>query len=607
MKKLTDFLEKNVQWLVLGLAGLYVVYMAWTYIIVSPVKVTGIAPEPLPPGDVDNFIYTTVAQPLDDKIKDTHVPSMPMPSFVPTFLASMNYDGKSPEPWKEMLAVLPSATPVKTDLTPGIGAGPNNLGVVEKLPVLTAPTLVATRAGMSSIIPNDNATTPPVDKSWVSVRFEVNSAALVQAWNDAKIPAPSANTAFLQVILERQELQPDETWGQQTTVIAPLAIQKTKDFPADNAPTPMMWDYIQWAEQNTVDIVQPAFYTVAKGDPWSVPGEAAPNAAMPPEQFNPANYVNATPAELSKLTPEQKQQIYAYKEKQKQTAQKGKRSNSPGPSGGGNGSPGDLSNVVRGPRYAPNDPDRPSQKLFFQAGEPDFVRQMRAAQQQASGAPVTAGPNAAPGAPSKSSTTGGDFPLPVGEFDPHKWADDHPKQATIVGWAHDDTVVPGQTYRYRITYKLKNPIFFAVNIAKIPKLTEVLALVSPPSAWSDKVEVVSNVRFWIARSPSPRNTVPIQIFRWQGGEPKTKMFDIAPGDSVGDKVGDIDYSTGWTMVDVGKDPRTDDYYVLLMDPSGSLHKRDVRSDSQDPKYLEMKQQAASASASASTDTIAGTR
>ena len=69
-----------------------------------------------------------------------------------------------------------------------------------------------------------------------------------------------------------------------------------------------------------------------------------------------------------------------------------------------------------------------------------------------------------------------------------------------------------------------------------------------------------------ARASLGSGKVPIQVFRWQGGEPKTETFDVIPGDSVGLKKGDIDYNTGWTLVDI----RNEDGYILLMDPSGTM-------------------------------------
>jgi hypothetical protein len=210
----------------------------------------------------------------------------------------------------------------------------------------------------------------------------------------------------------------------------------------------------------------------------------------------------------------------------------------------------------------------------------------------------------------QAQSANADFPIPVGEFDPHKWVGDHPgKAATIVCWAHDDTVVPGSTYRYRVIYKIKNPLFQTVGLAKKPQLTTILDIASKPSEWSKNVAVSSTINFYVVRSPNSHGTVPIQIFRWHNGVPQTKTFEVSPGDAVGAKESNVDYTTGWTMVDAGVDPRTDESFVLLMDPAGNLHVRNVRSDSESPKLKELKDQVAGAAAAAAnpSDSLAGTR
>jgi hypothetical protein len=189
-----------------------------------------------------------------------------------------------------------------------------------------------------------------------------------------------------------------------------------------------------------------------------------------------------------------------------------------------------------------------------------------------------------------------DFPIPTGEFDPHKWSTDHSSKGTIVCWANDDTITPGHTYRYRITYKIKNPLFGSANVAKNAADAQTFAVASKPSDWSANVNVPSTVNFWVVRSPN-HDTVPIQVFSWHEGESKGKIFEVTAGDAIGNKESNIDYSTGWTLVDVGDDSRNGEF-ILLMDPTGKLHKRDVRTDMQDPKFQSMKKDAASAAAAA---------
>ncbi|HMB95428.1 MAG TPA: hypothetical protein VKK61_05265, partial [Tepidisphaeraceae bacterium] len=422
---------------------------------------------------------------------------------------------------------------------------------------------------------------------------------------------------------------PDDSWSM-PTIVAPFATQQLQAFPSNNAPQGVLWAFLQWADQHTPDIIQPTFYQVLKGDGWSVPGAAA--VALAPQAFDPNNYIDASDAELNKLTLEQRQQVAALKEKHRQEQAKGKRGNTPSGPPGGLGPRGGFAAPGSGPRFAPNDPDRPAGSIFFQAQQPpptsplppglgpQFRPPLGSGPRRNGNGPPGGVPPAVfppfPGGPENMPPTmmqqpqSADFPIPVGEFDPHKWATDHAGKTVIVCWANDDTVQPGHVYRYRITYKIKNPLFATVNIAKNVNLTKTIALISEPSEWSANVEVPSIIKFWIVRSPSSRGIVPIQIFRWHEGESKAKIFDVSPGDSIGLKEGDIDYTTGWTVVDVGEDPRTRGQFVLLMDAAGNLRKRDVQKDLSDPKFQSMKQQVAGAAASATPkpeETVAGTR
>ena len=52
MNKILAFLEKHVQWIALGLGGLYLGYMIFTYAVQTPVLEPGIASTPLTPGEV---------------------------------------------------------------------------------------------------------------------------------------------------------------------------------------------------------------------------------------------------------------------------------------------------------------------------------------------------------------------------------------------------------------------------------------------------------------------------------------------------------------------------------------------------------------------------
>jgi hypothetical protein len=202
-------------------------------------------------------------------------------------------------------------------------------------------------------------------------------------------------------------------------------------------------------------------------------------------------------------------------------------------------------------------------------------------------------PNAA------SSST---FPIPNGRFNPQAWVAQNPANSTLVCWAHDDTVEPGQTDRFRVAYVVKNPVFAMPQFCKDPKLANQFSIQSKFSDWSEKVEMLSTISFWVKGGPRDKaaSDIQFQVFRWQSGDTKTADFRVAPGDPVGKKERDVDFGTGWTLVDLGTDSRGQ-WYVLVMDSQGNLHRRDS-SDMNDERYKKMRDQAGASGASASAAT-----
>jgi len=634
MKKLLDFLETNVQWIVLGLGGIYVLYMAWAYLISPPVQVEGIKPDgPLSPGEVDRYIGETVVAELRRKMDEKRVPKIPEPQFVSAFRKAMDYAG-APEPKLDTIAaVLPPKTSIVVDMpkapgsTPGTPEGqtpqPGGIEVakVEKLPQPPPAGELKTGNGLSNVLqpppggltagqppPAVPAAAKGIDKSWVTVRYEIDPAALVQAFEQAKIPEGAFTTTFLRVVLERQELLA-EGWGP-TTQVPPPATVELQPFPADGSPVQVLWGYLTWANANQPAIMQPPFYQVVKGDTWTLPGEQAQQVLA--EQFDPQRYIDAPISELMKLTPEQRRQVQILREqRRKEQAQQRRGSAPPPPGAGRRGFPGGGFPGGGGvPDYGPNDGGRPANPRGGGPGAvpPPFPGAFGPGAFPGRGLPMPGFEEEMfpfPGQGMQPQPQSLNYPLPPGEFNPREWMSNNPGKP-IVGWAHDDTVEPGKTYRYRVVYRIKNPIFGAVNIARDPKLAEQFALTAKPSGWTDEVNVPSKVRFWVARAMPSTASARVEVFSYQDGEHQYKEFTVLAGDQIGERDPKADFATGWTLVDVGADQRSGSAYVLLLDPNGRLHRREPASDIQDPKYRQMKEQiTAAAQAAAGGGAAAG--
>src|SRR5438552_6130784 len=82
MRKVLDFLEKNVQWLAIGLGCVYLLWMVWSYVINPQVKVSGVDPQhPLAPGAVDEYIAEHNASKLDESMKRERPAQFAAPEF----------------------------------------------------------------------------------------------------------------------------------------------------------------------------------------------------------------------------------------------------------------------------------------------------------------------------------------------------------------------------------------------------------------------------------------------------------------------------------------------------------------------------------------------
>jgi hypothetical protein len=460
MNKILPFLEKHVQWLALGLGLVYLGYMIWIYGVQMPVVVTGVAPTPLNPGEVDQYILDNAIHPLQVKMQDQKVPEMPVPNFLDRFKADMDFsDAKQ---WQ--LTLVPDSPVLPIPLLPGSVDIEPKVADINVLPTLPEASIGTYSTGRSNVQPfapaagqnpapagnNVQAVSGNQDISWVTVSYTITSAKLAKAFQAANIPAWSEKTSVLEVDLWREDALPGGGWSD-PKLIAPL--QPLQQFP--NAGDAVgQQAYITWAIAHVGDILQPAFFVVNKGDPWHAPGEivaAAAASALPaldPSQTYPLNVLESYPDD-------QRRAYFAAHQKLKDSQRPGGRPSGPppgfappgGPPGGGPGSrntppAGSIgSEVFAAPFPPPDAPPPPS---------PD-----------------------APAPPALSAQ----FPIPTGEFDPNNLTTD------ITGWAHDATAEAGHTYRYMITYRIRNPIF-GTNASKIPALVAQFDIRSPNGEWS---------------------------------------------------------------------------------------------------------------------------
>jgi hypothetical protein len=600
-KKIIALLESNVQWLAIALGVAYLGWMTWTYVVNMPISLT-LGQEILSPGEVDPYIDQHVAQPLSITMKEPGHPELkptPLPEVAPDILTDQYVFAD------DIFRGTPqSAAPVNPTPAP---SNPGLVPVVTQLPTLPQVTIVDSQGGRSSIVPGSEAgqaapapaaggaaaaTQPPQDCIWAAVKFSIPAKDLEAAFNAVNIPTAVRKTTFLRVVLMRQEeLAGNDNWGpeQQIGVLSNIAA-KVPNLPAEGD-TSAQASYLAMAEapQNVTYILQPPFYQVKKGD--------IPFVVVPPPPFDPTK--DYTDEEKALMTPEQRQAVADYQAKKAAEARKARQAQqpqrpAPAPQRGGppNGYPSGppRNNLVTDPQrdaregsgvfFAPVPPPPPAvnNSEDSSVGSPREAPDRDHAPPQSGQVPSEQpAPGQQPGQSSATPT------LPGGDFFPSQMVGD------IVGWAYDETVVPGRIYRYRVVYMVKNPIYGSANIAKDPALAQRFILSSDESAsqskyvWTPKVSVPSLTTIFMASNvlSGADHSVRIRVFKWQAGEVKIKLYeDVMPGDQIGHKESDGDFETGFTLVDAESQSDTPDSgaYMLLMDDHGNLVRHEYRTD-----------------------------
>jgi hypothetical protein len=170
--------------------------------------------------------------------------------------------------------------------------------------------------------------------------------------------------------------------------------------------------------------------------------------------------------------------------------------------------------------------------------------------------------------PGPGTSTGDSGPLtPETELDALRKAianmDNKQQQATL--WAHDDSTQPGKTYRYRLRLGLLNPIAGRGRSTTDPALADKLLFWSEFSAVTQPVEISARMYLFANKYNETNGAVTIEVAKYQMARWETKSYDVRPGEMIGrlekmqpavDSTGnsiplpDVDFTTSMTVVDV---------------------------------------------------------
>lgn len=591
MQKFVKILEKNAEWIALGIAGLWLLWVVWAYVLAPPtVEIDG---EKVTAANIDDMIFDGPKKQLEQNINDGRVPTVPTVEYVASF------DGRMlSKPVGTAVAGVWSHKPADPLKGGNLGpVAPQQDAVLVKVPAVKD---VLTASGRSQVLlpppPVDPArpaapvavqpVNAPVDKLWVVVSGLINHIEITKAFDEAKIPQFLAGPpTFLEVQLERREVLADGKFGQATRVPV-LAMNRGRvmvvndngqqfEQEVDLAKDPD--EYLDWAANanNQTTILQPPFYQVVAGDPWqpNIAGVAPvidPNRPVNPDQplvgpgqvdpqlLDPAQLLNMfrqfkTPKEQIEfrrgLTPQQRQILTrAIDEDDRQNRKVNQPQPPVRPGAGGPGNSPRPTMPERGGR--PNQNNAADAELFREAvaqarGENDADRTIREMRDRAERAARERS------APTRGPGGGGALPPPRGiggpvfegggfnqpNFAPGLAPD---VNGNVPVWAHDETGVPGKTYQYRLRVVIRNPLYQTNGVAKNDDDAKVVAIPNDAatawSEWSKGVQIPLNLKFWLASGAGGGNnpSVRFRVRKWEKGRLNiSDPFTVYAGDVVG--------------------------------------------------------------------------
>ncbi|MCC7192005.1 MAG: hypothetical protein IT444_04395 [Phycisphaeraceae bacterium] len=114
-------------------------------------------------------------------------------------------------------------------------------------------------------------------------------------------------------------------------------------------------------------------------------------------------------------------------------------------------------------------------------------------------------------------------------------------------WAHDVTVKPGQTYRYRLVVAVLNPLFQRrePRPEQREQYFEKLAIESAPdtetavefhNAWSSPVTIERESYFFVTGGNRNAQNAQVEVWRIINGAWRSQEFTVQPGDPIGKSV-----------------------------------------------------------------------
>jgi hypothetical protein len=559
MQKIVRFLESSVEWVALAIALAFLGWCAFYYLLSDPVS-RPMDGHTVNPGTVDNAIDQGAAEGLRQKMGDVQVPSFTIEDFTLAIDSQIRMDSYKPT---QVASGVFDYSPFDIAKLPG---NTNQLGVsVKQLPTMPEahPLLVA--AALDTFAPPAAAGAAPAgapagkDARLVVAAFTIPWTELYDQWNKSFGPPnpgalPRLSPADFQVIAitayRSEKIGSD--WSKDEEVPA-FSSDLPAYPPAGNKNLEVA--YLQALAKAPNAAVAPTIPTPIAGVIWKDPLAYLPTASNQPG--NPE-------------TPEQNGSSFLPNSHQRFFVNTSNISNGTlyaqygGPPGGFGGGP---------PRFGP--PSRAPQQPAAEAPPPPPVI-VPPAPGTIDPVVVQANPKAAPN------------PTPIEPVMKLNIVALVAKAPDLCVYVVDNSADAGKTYRYRIVYKVANPLFNkAPQKADNKNWVNQFDLVSPMSDFSPAITVPVQTYFYCGKSQGvgKSGASPFDVFTWSNGKWQKGSFNVNLGDPIGGPDGGVDYSTGYSFVDRHA-AKNNKIFVTVVDREGTAEIRDTAKDTGSSDYKE---------------------
>ncbi len=604
-----NVIETHFEKGLLGLAVLALVGVALYYGALGPHRVE-FDGERLGPEQLDERIAAKAVQ-LAEKLKPTTVKPDDVPNFSQQLRARFETPifQADPNAGLALAPRLPVAVPLGAPLPTldDAAAVREAVSLVKVLP----PTRPVVATGISQVQRRPltlDPTTPPqpgqpaqpgrraveaesVGLSWVTVAAYYPREALRNLMTEAKYVSYRAQVFVVSVDAQRQEMLPSGEWSDwvdvergpgtlSVEVPAPVYDEATGSV-VNQADLDRQIELVRAAQRL---ILQPPFYPVDSGDVWDVPplpnlsagARAAPpdKAAEPEPEPRP---VRPPPGgRPAGPAPQQVRQELDRKVKDADQAARAGR-------------------LEEAERLAREVFDHPQATTALRNRADQVIKRVAALKR-----PGTRGPED----PNTLVVN------PVG------------KDRDPAIWFHDETVVPGKTYRYRLRVKIWNRYVGKRAELRDPADANKTVLVGDWSEPSDPILVYPRTHFFVrSRAFGDEPAVSCEVFTWHSGRWLRETFSARVGDIIGEtkdvRLDDgpdgrpvretVDFSTGAVVLDLRFDEpmvlrrsqgkgefayaESKSIRVVYLDPSdGQVKERVDRLDRADPRYLRLREE-----------------